>query len=281
MTTASCLCGDVRYEIAGPFSFMGHCHCSMCRKAHGAVYVTWAAAPVEGFRWLAGEDAISRYTSSPSGQRSFCRRCGSVAPIFTGRSVVVPAGNLDGDPGIRPQLHMFVASKAAWFEITDDRPQYAEWPPGFDAAGVPRRAPATLPGVTSSSCLCGGMSWETEGAPSMVYHCHCSRCRRARSAAFATNAFYRLSQFRWTAGEELAGNYRPPDAKRFTQVFCRHCGGKGPRLVPESDAAVLPAGAMDGPPGRPVDAHIYVGSKAPWDEIRDALPQFEERPPRR
>jgi hypothetical protein len=125
------------------------------------------------------------------------------------------------------------------------------------------------------------MAWEVEGAPSMMFHCHCSRCRRARSAAHATNAFYRLSQFRWIRGEELAGSFQPPDAQRFTQVFCRRCGGIGPRLVPESDAVVLPAGAMDGPPGRAVDAHIFVGSKAPWDAITDALPQFEERPTRR
>jgi hypothetical protein len=281
MTTGNCLCGVVRYEVDGPFSFMGQCHCSMCRKAHGSLFVTWAAAPVEGFRWISGEQDIERYASSASGHRSFCRHCGSVTPIFTAQSVIVPAGNLEGDPGVRPQMHMFAASKASWFDITDDLPQYAEYPPEFGMAGVARRAPAALPGVTGSSCLCGGMAWEVEGPPSMMFHCHCSRCRRARSAAFATNAFYRLSQFRWIRGEEMAGSYRPAEAQRFTQVFCRRCGSKGPRLVPESDAVVLPAGAMDGPPGRAVDAHIFVASKAPWDEITDTLPQFADRPTRR
>lgn len=281
MTTGTCLCGAVRYEIDGPFSFMGHCHCSMCRKAHGSIFVTWAAAPLPGFRWIRGEDAIERYESSPGGHRSFCRHCGSATPVFTADSAVVPAGSLEGDPGIRPQLHMFAGSKAPGFEITDGLPQYAEWPPGFEVPGVPRPAPELREGVTGSSCLCGDMAWEVEGPPSMMFHCHCSRCRHARGAAFATNAFYALGQFRWIRGEDRAASYKVPEAQRFMQVFCRRCGGKGPRLVPESDAAVLPVGPMDGPPGRTVDAHIYVASKAPWDEITDSLPQFAERPTRR
>jgi hypothetical protein len=56
-TEGACLCGKVRYAMAGPFTAMSHCHCSMCRKHHGSAFATFAIAPIEGFRWLAGEHA--------------------------------------------------------------------------------------------------------------------------------------------------------------------------------------------------------------------------------
>src|SRR5262245_24473366 len=91
-TQGSCLCGTLRYEIDGPFSMMMNCHCSMCRKHHGAPFVTFAAAPLAGFRWLSGESAIVDYQSSPNGKRSFCRVCGSVAPMVMPEAglVIVP-----------------------------------------------------------------------------------------------------------------------------------------------------------------------------------------------
>ena len=52
MTDGRCLCGALRYQIDGPFVDMVHCHCSMCRKHHGAPFATWAVAPLSGFRWI-------------------------------------------------------------------------------------------------------------------------------------------------------------------------------------------------------------------------------------
>ena len=280
MTTGTCLCGTVRYEIDGPFSVMGHCHCSMCRKAHGATFVTWTAAPRSGFRWLSGADNIDHYASSPAGQRSFCRTCGSVTPIFTEDTVIAPAGNLEGDPGIRPQMHMFAASLAPWHTITDSLPQHAEYPPEFGMSSVERPAVEAQPGTTPSSCLCGAIAWEVEGPPLMMYHCHCSRCRRGRSAAFATNAFYKLDRFRWLRGSELTQAFKLPEAQFFTQEFCRRCGSPTPRVMEKFNRVMLPAGAMDADPGAPANAHVCVASMAPWDAISDELPQFPEMPPR-
>src|SRR5688572_17400839 len=56
MTIGACLCGTVRYELDGPFTMMMHCHCSMCRKHHGAPFATFVAAAHSGFRWRSGED---------------------------------------------------------------------------------------------------------------------------------------------------------------------------------------------------------------------------------
>ena len=131
MLSGSCLCGGIEYEIKGALFEALNCHCSMCRKAQGAAFRSRARVRVADFRWIAGEDLVTFYESSPGNHRGFCRICGS--PVLTrfdnNKSVFsLPLGVLDGDPGIRPQLHVHVASKAAWFTITDHLPQFAELP---------------------------------------------------------------------------------------------------------------------------------------------------------
>src|SRR5919198_3537468 len=105
MIHGRCLCGEVAWEAPGPLEFMSHCHCSRCRKSHGAAFATYCMAAVETLRLTRGEDAIVRYESSPGMRRPFCRRCGSVVPdrenVWNGQ-VFLPAGPLDDDPGARP-----------------------------------------------------------------------------------------------------------------------------------------------------------------------------------
>jgi hypothetical protein len=124
----SCLCGAVKYELDGPFEVMSHCHCSMCRKHHGAAFATFVTVPLGNFRWVAGEEALSTYQSSAYGKRTFCGKCGSVMPVVEAETGVAfcPAGNLDGELGIQPQSHRFVGSKASWHTITDTLPQHEE-----------------------------------------------------------------------------------------------------------------------------------------------------------
>ena len=125
----SCLCGGIEYEVNGEFGRVVNCHCSMCRKATGAAFRTRAAISPGAFRWLAGEELVSRYQSSPLETRTFCRVCGSTLPTFIAGAapeVGLPLGTLDGDPGVRASAHIFVGSKAPWFEITDDLPQFPE-----------------------------------------------------------------------------------------------------------------------------------------------------------
>jgi hypothetical protein len=140
--------------------------------------------------------------------------------------------------------------------------------------------PEAPEGVVPGSCLCGGVAWEVTGKPSLMMNCHCSRCRRGRAAAHATNAFYKLDQFRWLRGEELAEAYKVPDAQFFTQHFCRVCGGKTPRVMEKFNRVLIPVGALDGDPGAQPTAHIFTAYKAPWFEITDGIPQFEEMIPR-
>ena len=123
----SCLCGGVKYEVEGGLGRVVNCHCSMCRKATGAAFRTRAAVKPTAFHWLAGEELVSRYESSPGETRTFCRVCGATLATFLGdKEIGLPLGTLDDDPGVRPTAHVFVASKAAWFEITDGLPQFPE-----------------------------------------------------------------------------------------------------------------------------------------------------------
>jgi hypothetical protein len=137
----SCLCGGVRFVIEGPLQRPLHCHCSRCRKQHGAAFRSRVRVSATDFKWLQGEDLVSYYESSPGFRRGFCRVCGSPVvnrpgpayqPALENPAIAlelgIPLGILDDDPGISPECHCFVDSKAAWFEITDDLPQYPGYP---------------------------------------------------------------------------------------------------------------------------------------------------------
>lgn len=280
MNRGSCLCGAVQFE-SGPFDSMMHCHCSMCRKHHGAMFATFLRAGSDGLRWLSGEEQVVIYPSSARGLRPFCRICGSVMPVVVPHlgSAFIPAGNLEDDPGLRPALHLFASSRASGFPITDSLPQYTAFPPEFgDGESVENPLPEPRPGVTQGRCLCSDIAWELRGPPERVQNCHCSRCRRARSAAHATNAFFRREQLAWTRGEEKITSYALPGAKRFGQDFCRRCGSPVPRVVTSTGYVVVPCGSLDSPLEKRPLGHIFTGSKAPWYEITDGLPQWETLP---
>jgi len=277
----SCLCGTVRYEVGGPLTLMMNCHCSMCRKHHGSAYATFVAAPLMTFRWHQGESNITQYRSSEHGMRFSCRTCGSVTPVLMKEMdlALLPAGNLQGDLPVRPQSHMFVGSKAPWYEIRDELPQHEEYPPEMGMGGVTREVAEIPEGIVGGSCLCGRIAYEATGPVLRMVNCYCSRCRRGRSAAHATNLFFPMDAFRFTRGAQDVVDYRVPEARFFGVSFCSHCGGAVPRISVERGGVVVPAGTLDNDPGVRATAHIQVASKANWVDIRDGLPQFAENPP--
>jgi len=114
-----------------------------------------------------------------------------------------------------------------------------------------------------------------------MFLCHCSRCRQSRSAAHGANVFYDATGFHWARGAELVEEFPLPGAQYFTTAFCRDCGSELPRVSVERNIVVVPAGSLDSEPAITPAAHIFVGSKAPWFDITDELPQFAEMPPRR
>ncbi|TMA66851.1 MAG: GFA family protein [Deltaproteobacteria bacterium] len=280
MTRSRCLCGAVTWDAEGPFQFMSHCHCSRCRKAHGTPFATYVAASASGFR-SSGREGVGRWESSPGFFRYFCTRCGSVVPGDPWQGLVfLPAGCLEEDPGARPEAHIFVASRASWFEIRDSLPRFDAYPPGLDAPAQPDRPPPDPPGpAPRGSCLCGGVAYVVEGQPLRARNCHCSRCRKARGAAHASNLVTSVDGVRFTRGVEGVASYKVPEAQFFTQTFCRTCGGPVPRIDRERNFAIVPMGTLDDDPGMRPQAHIFVGSKAPWYEIQDELPKYAEYAP--
>ena len=242
-------------------------------------FATYVAAPEGGFR-LDGRERVVRFESSPGFFRCFCGRCGSVVPGDAMDGLVfAPAGNFDGDPGVRALAHIFVASKAPWYEITDSLPRFDAYPPGVDAPVVSDRARSAVAAPIHGSCHCDAVAFEATSEPLRCRHCHCGRCRRGRSAAHASNLVVSADAFRFTRGEDRLASYKVPEAQFFTQTFCRACGSPMPRVDPGRGIAIIPMGALDDDPGARPDHHIFVGSKAPWFEITDKLPQYAEQQP--
>jgi len=126
-----CLCEQVVYTIEGALGPVFHCHCLKCRRWHGAAFRTRASIQKSQWRWLKGEDQLGDYMSSPQVHKYFCKTCGSaLASSYDNLPDIlgVPLGGLEGALKIPSQAHIFVDSKAPWYTLCDDNPQYAEWP---------------------------------------------------------------------------------------------------------------------------------------------------------
>jgi hypothetical protein len=129
----SCLCGSVVYEIEPPFSVFQYCHCSRCRKFTGSAHAANLFVPPTQFKWINGADQVGKYAVPEAKYfaTAFCKHCGSSLPWETqgGKTMVIPTGTLDEDPGIRPQQNIFWASHADWLSESSELPKYDERPP--------------------------------------------------------------------------------------------------------------------------------------------------------
>ena len=124
--SGSCLCGAVRFTASLPSLFCAHCHCSMCRRNHGAGYVTWFAVPRAQLVVESGADQLVCYASSEHGSRSFCRRCGT--SLFCDNAahpdrVDIPLATVNGPIDRVPQAHVFFDSRADWVAVADELPR--------------------------------------------------------------------------------------------------------------------------------------------------------------
>jgi hypothetical protein len=124
--TGACLCGAVRFEVTGPLDRVAHCHCTICQRAHGAAFVTWAALPNERVRVTAGDTHLVHFRSSEIGTRSFCPTCGSsmFCTLDTHPGTIdVALGCLAPDHGAVPRAHLFWDDRAHWVEFDDRLPR--------------------------------------------------------------------------------------------------------------------------------------------------------------
>ena len=114
------------YAVADAFEYALNCHCSNCRRATGAAFKPFAGIARDKFSVTRGDDDLMIYGDADAGHDVHCGRCGSLlySVVREGAFVHVAMGTLVDDPSIRPKAHIFVGSKAPWFAITDDLPQY-------------------------------------------------------------------------------------------------------------------------------------------------------------
>jgi len=120
-----CLCGAVEYRVADQFLYAANCHCSNCRRTTGSAFKPFAGIERGRLRVSKGEDSLLIF-GEENGHDVHCKTCGSLlfSVVRDGLYVHVAMGTLVDDPSIRPTEHIFVGSKAPWFTITDDLPQY-------------------------------------------------------------------------------------------------------------------------------------------------------------
>ena len=122
-----CYCRAVGYTVADEFAYAMNCHCSNCRRTTGAAFKPFAGIARDKLSVIRGGDSLEIF-GNEANHNAHCGRCGSLlySVVRDGAFVHVAMGTLVDDPSIRPMAHVFTGSKAPWFAITDDLPQYEE-----------------------------------------------------------------------------------------------------------------------------------------------------------
>jgi hypothetical protein len=279
VSEAKCLCAEVRYRVSGSLGDVQYCHCSRCRRATGTAFSADARLEPSQLEVTSGRAGIREYESSAGELRAFCARCG--APIYARRAsepkrLRVGLGGFRGTVDARITAHVWVGSKSPWYEIAGSLPCYAAAIDGPRLASPP---PPTAPaqGALTARCLCGGVAIEVSGRVGPLVYCHCSRCRKASGSALSANVNVRRRYWRYAAGEDSLREFE--GSPGVYRAFCSRCGSPVySRWEAQPEMLRLRLGLVSEDPGRRSLAHYWVGSKAPWFEIADALPQFERGP---
>lgn len=125
MTTAhgSCLCGDVAFSLDFPSKWVAHCHCSLCRRAHAAAFVTWIGMADDHARIDDPQSRLRWYASSPGAERGFCARCGSTLLFRSGQwpgELHVALANLHDPTDRAPQAHAYWDTHVDWAATDPD-----------------------------------------------------------------------------------------------------------------------------------------------------------------
>ncbi len=130
-----CQCGAVRYRVTTQPHWVGHCHCRMCQKAHGAPMVSWMAVPADSVAFING--ALKYYRSSGHTERGFCPACGTpIACVPTAKPGETPYFDLavstfDDPKAFAPMVHVWCDSAMPWLPIDDHLPRFGQ---GFTTA---------------------------------------------------------------------------------------------------------------------------------------------------
>ena len=128
MLHGSCLCGKARYQVEDAFRYALNCHCGQCRRATGSAFKAFAGIERSKFH-IARETSLMLFGLEDQNHDARCRTCGSLlySVVRGGEYVHVTLGTLIDSPSLLPTAHIFVGSKASWYEILDSLPQHSEF----------------------------------------------------------------------------------------------------------------------------------------------------------
>lgn len=129
----------------------------------------------------------------------------------------------------------------------------------------------------SGSCLCGKVQFNIRGHFDSFYLCHCMYCQKDTGSAHSANLFSSGGELQWNAGEDNIRTYNLPST-RHLKSFCAECGSALPSLQMEGKLIVVPAGSLNSELIKKPDAHIFMSSKASWEENLAAVKVFETFP---
>jgi len=128
----SCLCGDIRFSVQKFEQMIGHCHCNMCQKFHGAAFSTFGEVKLSNLNWIAGEERLASYRADNGSVRKFCQRCGS-SLLFQSRfnretkTVEIALAAFDTLDAVKPDAHIYTESQVHWHHINDQLPQFKHY----------------------------------------------------------------------------------------------------------------------------------------------------------
>jgi len=131
----------------------------------------------------------------------------------------------------------------------------------------------------NGSCLCGTVRYEIDQLDTPIGHCHCTTCRKAHAAAFASTARVMRPHFRWRAGQDALSSFES-SAGRFRR-FCGRCGSHIMAERLEDPHVVLRVATLDDDPGKQPVVHIFIADAAPWLDEAEDLPRYLTWPPGR
>lgn len=129
--------------------------------------------------------------------------------------------------------------------------------------------------MLGGGCLCGMVRYELHGKPGPLAYCHCSMCQRAGGSAFGANVPVRSRYLEWLSGRDTIREYESSPGK--FRAFCSSCGSPlYSRHEAEPKIFRIRLGTLDGDPGRRPLAHFWVSFRAPWFDVADELPRYDE-----
>jgi hypothetical protein len=129
----------------------------------------------------------------------------------------------------------------------------------------------------SGSCLCGNVQFRIQGEFEGFYLCHCAYCRKDTGSAHAANLFFHGANIDWQSGADKITVHRLPSTEHV-KSFCAVCGAAVPSVQMDGRLLVVPAGSLDTKVDKKPNAHIFMSSKANWDEGLENIPMYEGMP---